>query len=223
MNDEPDPPAKAADASRYHHGNLKETLLEAAEAELATSGIERLSLRAIAKRAGVSHAAPAHHFGDVNGMLTALAARGFEMFIATQQARQKDAAPDPHSQLTAAGLGYIDFALANPALFRLMFSSKRPEYDNPVLKTGAKSAFDMLIEGVSGVRGKASKPDSEAAIMTDVASTWAMVHGLADLLTSGRLKYLLGLEPDERETMLIEIIRRAIPRRPARSRPRIKR
>jgi hypothetical protein len=104
-----------------------------------------------------------------------------------------------------------------------MFSSKRPEYDDPVLKSGAKSAFDMLIEGVSGVRGKASKPDSEGAIMTDVASTWAMVHGLADLLTSGRLKYLLGLEPDERETMLIEIIRRAIPRRPARSRPRIKR
>jgi AcrR family transcriptional regulator len=147
-------------------------------------------------------------------MLTALAVRGFEMFIAAQQARQKDAAPDPQSQLTAAGLGYIDFALANPALFRLMFSSKRPEYEDPALKSGAKSAFDMLIEGVSAARGRASESETEAAIMTDVASTWAIVHGLADLLTSGRLKYLLALEPDEREAMLIEIIRRAIPRRP---------
>jgi AcrR family transcriptional regulator len=214
MNEKTETPAEAGEASRYHHGNLKVTLLEAAEAELATSGIELLSLRAIAKRAGVSHAAPAHHFGDVNGMLTALAVRGFEMFIAAQQARQKDAAPDPQSQLTAAGLGYIDFALANPALFRLMFSSKRPEYEDPALKSGAKSAFDMLIEGVSAARGRASESETEAAIMTDVASTWAIVHGLADLLTSGRLKYLLALEPDQREAMLIEIIRRTIPRRP---------
>jgi AcrR family transcriptional regulator len=209
MNDKTAPPAKAAEAGRYHHGNLKETLLEAAQAELASHGIEQLSLRAIAKRAGVSHAAPAHHFGDVNGMLTALAARGFGMFIAAQKARQKKAAPDAASQLTAAGLGYIDFALAHPALFRLMFSSKRPGFDDPVLNTAAKEAFDMLVDGVSRAHGGAAR--SEAELMVDVAATWSIVHGLADLLTSQRLKYLQGLTPDEREPVLVEIIRRATP------------
>jgi len=212
MNDVSNPSAKTEAASRYHHGNLKETLLEAAEAELSSHGIEQLSLRAIAKRAGVSHAAPAHHFGDVNGMLTALAARGFERFIAAQQARQKVAAPDPSSQLTAAGLGYIDFALANPALFRLMFSSRRPDFENPSLYGPSKLAFDMLVEGVSATRGK--MPPSENELIANVASVWSMVHGLADLLTSERLKSLQALKRDEREAMLIGIIQRAMLPRP---------
>lgn len=212
MNDESEASAKTESASRYHHGNLKETLLEAAEAELAANGIEQISLRAIAKRAGVSHAAPAHHFGDVNGMLTALAARGFDMFIAAQEARQTRAASDPEAQLTAAGLGYVDFALANPALFRLMFSSKRPDFDDPTLSAVARQAFDKLVEGVSAARTGASQ--SEAAIIADVASVWSMVHGLADLLISERLKSLQALKPDEREAMLIEIIRRAMSPRP---------
>ncbi|HKJ61984.1 MAG TPA: TetR/AcrR family transcriptional regulator [Hyphomicrobiales bacterium] len=212
MNDVSNPSAKVEAASPYHHGNLKETLLEAAEAELSSHGIEQLSLRAIAKRAGVSHAAPAHHFGDVNGMLTALAARGFERFIAAQQARQKVAAPDPSSQLTAAGLGYIDFALANPALFRLMFSSRRPDFENPSLYGPSKLAFDMLVEGVSATRGK--MPPSENELIANVASVWSMVHGLADLLTSERLKSLQALKRDEREAMLIGIIQRAMLPRP---------
>ncbi|MBX2805894.1 MAG: TetR/AcrR family transcriptional regulator [Hyphomicrobiales bacterium] len=209
MNEKVVPTSKAEKIGRYHHGNLKETLLEAAQAELADQGIEKLSLRAIAKRAGVSHAAPAHHFGDVNGLLTALAARGFGMLMAAQKLRLDTARPDPVSQLVALGLGYIDFATANPAMFRLAFSSKRPNFDDPGLHEPAKLAYDMLGDGVSALRDQS--PASDLAVMADVASMWAMVHGLGDLLASGRIKYLQALTAEECEAVLIEIIRRAMP------------
>jgi AcrR family transcriptional regulator len=115
----------------YHHGDLRAALLRAAEEELTANGVEGFSLRAVAKRAGVSHAAPAHHFGDVRGLLTALCVEGFNRFLATQHAREAAAALDPRSQLVASGLGYVDFALANPALFRLMFSSNLPDHQRP--------------------------------------------------------------------------------------------
>ena len=82
-------------ARPYHHGALRAALLAAAEAELAETGIERFSLRSVAKRAGVSHAAPAHHFGDTGGLLTALAAEGFTRFLATQHAREAAAPQVP--------------------------------------------------------------------------------------------------------------------------------
>src|SRR5262245_45102253 len=88
-------------AQPYHHGNLRAALLEAAEAELEAEGIEGFSLRGVAKRAGVSHAAPAHHFGDASGLLTGLAAEGYRRFVAAQ----KNASSDGMSQLVAAGLG----------------------------------------------------------------------------------------------------------------------
>ena len=99
----------------YHHGDLRAALLAAAEVELTEKGVEAFSLRSVAKRAGVSHAAPAHHFGDARGLLTALAVEGFRRFLATQHRREALAAPDPRAQLVAAGLGYVDFALAYPA------------------------------------------------------------------------------------------------------------
>ncbi len=91
--------------SPYHHGALREALLSAAEAELSEKGVEACSLRGVAKRAGVSHAAPAHHFVDVRGLLTALAERGFRRFVETQKLAMSQAAPDPVSQLVASGVG----------------------------------------------------------------------------------------------------------------------
>ena len=95
----------------YHHGNLFSTLLDAAEEELIERGMEGFSLRGVAKRAEVSHAAPAHHFGDANGLLTALAARGFERFIQRQRDFRQRAASSPRAQLEASGVGYVVFAL----------------------------------------------------------------------------------------------------------------
>jgi len=194
--------------NRYHHGNLRETLLQAAEAELEEKGIEGLSLRSIAKRAGVSHAAPAHHFGDVNGLLTALAAAGFERFVAMQKRRQAGASDTPKDQLGGLGLGYIDFAMAHPALFRLIFSSKRPDFDDPDLCQAADAAFDLLVQNVGRVRDV--DPYKDEAAMLDVMASWAISHGLADLLNAGRLKSVLALPDRQRDEIALAIIGRAL-------------
>lgn len=185
----------------YHHGDLRAALLAAAEAELAERGMEGFSLRSVAKRAGVSHAAPAHHFGDAQGLLTALAAEGFRQFLAAQSAREAVADPDPASQLVAAGLGYIDFARTRPTLFRLLWQSKRPDFDNPDLGTAAQAAFHHLVDQVTAAGGSTS---------ADIAAAWAMAHGLADLLAAGRLMAVGQLTPPEQDTMLAGIIRRAL-------------
>ena len=191
-----------SDERPYHHGDLAAALLAAAEAELAEAGVEGFSLRKVARRAGVSHAAPAHHFGDVQGLLTALAAEGFRRFLATQNAHEAGAAPDARSQMLAAGLGYVAFARERPALFRLLFGSSRPDYDNPGLRAAAAAAYDHLVDQVTAVGGKD---------MADVAAVWAIAHGLADLLAAGRLRNLDSLTPAERDLMVVGIIGRALP------------
>ncbi len=190
------------DAARpYHHGDLRAALLAAAEQELADAGVEGFSLRAVARRAGVSHAAPKHHFGDAAGLLSALAAEGFRRFLATQQAREATAPPDARSQLLAAGLGYVDFAQARPALFRLMFGSAKPDFATPDLQQAGRAAYDHLCVQVQALGGGAN----------DVAAVWAMAHGLADLAMSGRLLPLHAMSQEEREAALSDAILRAIP------------
>ncbi len=142
----------------YHHGALRAALLDAAERELGEHGIEGFSLRGVAKRADVSHAAPAHHFRDANGLLTALAALGYERFLARQQDFQRQAPAEPRAQLEAIGVGYVNFALENPALFRLMFGSDRTDYDDPELKRSAQAAFFALVDGVVRVTSKGAAP-----------------------------------------------------------------
>lgn len=198
-----------APKSHYHHGDLKQALLTAAEAELQERGVESFSLRGVAKRAGVSHAAPAHHFQDARGLLTALAARGYDRFIAAQRSRQQSAAADPAQQLAASGLGYIDFAMAHPALFRLMFASERPDKSAPVLANAADLAFDKLVADVHRIAG--TDPHSDVPAMTDVLAAWAIAHGLADLMIAGRLEravFFSALSAAERDEVFANIILR---------------
>jgi AcrR family transcriptional regulator len=198
----------APDKPRYHHGDLRAALLTAAEDELTEVGMERFSLRSVAKRAGVSHAAPAHHFGDVNGLLTALCAEGFRRFLATQNAREALAAPDPQSQIVAAGLGYIDFAMAAPALFRLMFASSRTDFRSAELTGHAGAAYGHLLDQVEALGGEV-RPDGVPT--TDVAAAWAAAHGLADLMLSRPMGPVRAMAPAERDAMFAAIIRRALP------------
>jgi AcrR family transcriptional regulator len=198
-------PSRAPRRRGYHHGDLRAVLIGAGEAELAEHGIEGFSLRGVAKRAGVSHAAPAHHFRDANGLLTALAAEGFRRFVDKQTARQQIADEDALSQLVAAGMGYIDFAMAHPALFRLMFSSDRPDHAAEELHVAAGAAYRKLVEDVARLRGPATEPSS-----AEVMRTWAIAHGLADLMNSRRLKPLLGLRKAERDAALAAMLRRSL-------------
>jgi AcrR family transcriptional regulator len=202
----PPKPTRTPRRRGYHHGDLRAGLLEAGEAELAERGVEGFSLRGVAKRAGVSHAAPAHHFRDANGLLTALAAEGFRRFVDKQKLRQQAADKDPLSLLVAAGMGYIDFAMAHPALFRLMFSSDRPNREAEDLHIAASAAYRQLVEDVARVRAPAGGEPAPSEVMR----TWAVAHGLADLMNSRRLKPLLGLRKAERDAALADMLRRSL-------------
>lgn len=196
----PMPPANSP-ARPYHHGDLHAALLAAAEAELAERGVEGFSLRSVAKRAGVSHAAPAHHFRDVQGLLTALAAEGFRQFRAAMLAREAGTA-DPRDRAVAAGLGYLDFALSRPALFRLIFSSKKPDFDDIGLSQASDAAYGHLVALVAALDGG----------QDDIAALWAMAHGIADLAAGQRLKMIGALDDAARIATIRGLLFRVLPR-----------
>ncbi len=191
---QPDPPK-----SPYHHGDLYAALLIAAEAELGERGVEAFSLRQVARRAGVSHAAPAHHFRDANGLLTALAAEGFRRFLETQRQKELAAKPDPESQLMASGVGYVEFAMTRPALFRLMFGSGRPDYSHPDLRAAADAAYQHLTQLVT-LNGGAE---------LEIAAAWSVVHGVADLMVAGRLRGLKNLSTEDRDRAVTTMLARS--------------
>lgn len=184
----------------YHHGDLRSALLAAGEAELTERGVEGFSLRSVAKRAGVSHAAPAHHFGDTNGLLTALATEGFRRFQDTLDAREAGAA-DARDKAVRAGFGYLEFAMTRPALFRLIFSSARPDYASPELIAAASRAYDHLVDLVQTLGGGDA----------DVLALWSASHGIADLATGSKLRMMMAKTPQERDAMIRAVLLRALP------------
>ncbi|MEM9495578.1 MAG: TetR/AcrR family transcriptional regulator [Pseudomonadota bacterium] len=197
--------------STYHHGDLERSLLDAAETELETNGIERFSLRAVAKRVSVSPSAPTHHFGNTDGLLTALASRGYSKFIKMQDKRESRAGDDPKAKLAASGLGYIDFAKKHPALFRLMFASERTDKANPNLAKAANAAFEKLTKHIEAIQGV--DPHTNQIAMADALAVWGIAHGLADLTISerlGRATFLAGMSDEDRDEFFSDIILRGV-------------
>lgn len=187
----------------YHHGDLRAALLAAGELELVERGAEAFSLRGVAKRAGVSHGAPAHHFGDVTGLLTAIASVGFVRFGQMIEARKSRDPGLPAS--TAVGLGYIEFALTHSALFSLMFSSSRPDFENEELDRNSDEVFQKFVADVQ--LDKPKSPGSNVDVELPVMAMWAKVHGLANLLLTGRMRSLLRLSKKDREQAIIQILK----------------
>jgi AcrR family transcriptional regulator len=109
----------------YHHGDLREALIRAAVELLEEKGLTSFTLRECARRAGVSHAAPAHHFATAADLLAEIAARGFERFVAALGQAAEAAGTLPEARLAAMGQAYVAFALANPAVYGLMFRAGR--------------------------------------------------------------------------------------------------
>lgn len=204
----PAPGRPKATRRRYHHGDLRRALLAGGEAELAENGVEGFTLRGCARRAGVSHAAPAHHFRDVRALLTALAVEGHRRFTAAMRARQRAAAKTPRAQFVAAGLGYLDFALENPGLFLLMFASDAPDPDDEDRKAAGDESYAVLLDAIRDLRGRDPRDNPE--LMADVAAAWSVVHGLSNLLLAGRLPYLDALPRAERDAMFERIIAGAV-------------
>ena len=196
-------------SKRYHHGELRDALLAAAEAELVEKGEDGFSLRSTAKRAGVSHAAPAHHFRDVTALLHGLAQTGFERLTATMKQEQALAGGDAAAQLAAAGVGYVRFATQNAHLFHLMFGGRGAGTPKPeALAKAADAAFSLLVNAVARVRG----PDALASEdgWRDVTACWAMVHGYSHLVIGGKMGWLTDQPFDMQRPVIDEMVRRAM-------------
>jgi AcrR family transcriptional regulator len=160
---------------RYHHGDLQAALTAAAGKILEKEGLDALSLREVARRAGVSHNAPYRHFREREALLAALAAEGFGMLGQAQQAAAAAGG------LRAMGEAYVRFALAHPQRFRLMFGGRIPIARHPQLREVATKTFEGLAGALS-----AGVPEAQSARDSSIAA-WALVHGLAQLLLGGRI------------------------------------
>lgn len=178
----------------YHHGSLREALLQAAERILEREGIQGLTLRAAAREAGVSHAAPKNHFGDLSGLLSELAAVGFNRFVATMQGNVRDGDP-PDKRMAAIGRGYVTFARTYPGLFLLMFRGERLDFSRPALRAAVDASARALSGAVEARRGEKVETGLTLAQAASIIGAWSLVHGFAMLLLDGRLKPLMARLP----------------------------
>ncbi|MCC0575061.1 TetR/AcrR family transcriptional regulator [Streptomyces californicus] len=168
----------------YHHGDLRRAVLAAALDVIAAEGPAALSLRDLARRAGVSHAAPGHHFKDRTGLLTAVAAEGYDLF-----ADALTDAPD----LRERGVAYVRFAAAHPAHFQVMFQPDLHRADDPDLLAARARATRALRAGVAGLRPDSRGEDDRLAGV----AAWSLAHGFATLLLSGNLADAMeGRDPE---------------------------
>ncbi len=173
----------------YYPGDLRQALLDAAKTEVAEAGIGAVSLRSIARRAGVSHAAPHHHFGDRAGLFTALAIEGFTGLTAAMESALSGG-DGTHGtaveRLREVGVAYLDFAVREPALFDVMW---RPEICDPEdegLQAAAGAAFEALVGAI--VSAQAEGWGAGHDVQTLALSAWSVVHGFSVLWRDGSIQ-----------------------------------
>ncbi|GGY39076.1 TetR/AcrR family transcriptional regulator [Streptomyces tanashiensis] len=168
--------------STYHHGELRQAVLAAALDVIATDGPGALSLRDLARRAGVSHAAPAHHFKDRTGLLTAIATQGYELLAAGLAGT---------ARLRERGVRYVRFAVEHPAHFQVMFQPELLRADDADLLAAKERASAELRAGVADLR---DVPDARTAGI----AAWSLAHGFATLLLTHNVDGALGgRDPEE--------------------------
>lgn len=175
----------SAPREAYHHGALRDALIAATEALIAERGAEGFSLREVARRSGVSPAAPAHHFGDATGLLAAVAKLAFEQLTAALEAGNARGADDPLERLCEQGVGYVDFALTWPGRFALMFRAELFGKDDGLI-AGAQAAYRALEDGIRALYRLEPGAPLDAAQLHALLATWSMVHGFAHLMLAGQ-------------------------------------
>ncbi len=200
----------------YHHGALDSALLEAAERVLERDGLSWLTLRAVAREAGVSHAAPTHHFGDLTGLVSELAAIGFRQFNATMTAAGATGT-SPTEKSLARAKAYVAYAQAHPGMYGLMFRTERLDMSRPSLHEAARASFAGLAGAIGANR---HEQISETVLSLDqaaaIARAWSLIHGFTMLLLDGRLSDVLQWLPQgtDAETLLDAMLKLTIGRPP---------
>ena len=171
-------------ARGYHHGDLREALVTAGRKLVEEKGIRGFTLRECARRAEVSHAAPAHHFASMDDLLAELVRRGFaELTAAMTTESDRAADEEPTSRLVGLGVGYMAFAAANPTLFQLMFSREANHIEPKEGDDGAESVRRLMVAVLDDVIGDAADDVRQQA--ADLA--WATMHGFITLVLEGEI------------------------------------
>ncbi|MEL7501600.1 MAG: TetR/AcrR family transcriptional regulator [Cyanobacteria bacterium J06554_6] len=178
----------------YHHGDLRQALITAALSLMAETEVGSLSLREVARRAGVSHTAPYRHFADKEALLAAVAEAGFRAFGQCLEAAAMTT-DDPLKRLTVIGQAYVRYALAHPVHYRVMFGSYDiTDSDHPTLIEAAQRSYQVLLNAiVSGQSAGAIRPGEPQLLAT---TAWSLTHGLAMLLLENCLTQTLASDPE---------------------------
>lgn len=176
----------------YHHGTLRQVLVDAADELLREQGIEGFSLREVARRVGVSPAAPAHHFKDAAGLLTEVAILGFNELSRYLDEWSAKSGSDTRACLQYLGQGYIRFALAYPARFHLMFMKEKLR-ESDELRIASEGAFSRLKRAICAEL-QIQEDQIDHKVMATVLLAWSTVHGFAHLALDGQFDRLV--DPD---------------------------
>lgn len=172
--DDGDVPPAAPPESAYHHGDLPNALRSAAAEVLAERGTAGFSLREVARRAGVSHAAPAHHFGDARGLLTAVAVEAFDELTRASQAAI-EGVDDPVDQLARLGRAYVEVSRSHPGHCAVVFAQDAVDCDSAAYQHSGQCAYGVLREVVEHL---AEARNTDLDVELAAATCWAMVQGL---------------------------------------------
>ena len=190
----------------YHHGDLRDALIRAADELLAERGLEGFTLRETARRAGVSPAAPSHHFGGTAGLPTEVAALGW-----AELARRLAAAAETGStaeRLKAQGVAYVRFAVDFPGRFHLMFRHEMLLRDQPSLDQATGAAWNALERTVLALRGQTAGEELDAEGEAMLIGIWSTAHGFAHLTLDKKLSRIAecGSDADMLDTLFPSII-----------------
>ncbi|WP_433716187.1 TetR/AcrR family transcriptional regulator [Nocardia sp. CA-084685] len=170
----------------YHHGALRDTLLAACLRLIETEGLGAVSLRRVAREAGVSTGAPYHHFADRSALLAALSTQGFQR-LGSDLADARAAADSPLQALTALAETYVRFSQENPGYFRLMFRPELSQPDkHPDARAAGDAAFDVLADTVADTVAEGLLPADKADTLA--VMWWSLAHGMASLWLDGQLE-----------------------------------
>jgi AcrR family transcriptional regulator len=189
---------------KYHHGDLKNALIAAGIEILANEGVHALSLRKVAQRAGVSHAAPYAHYADKQALIAAISTEGYRRLYETLRAISERYTGDPLRQLVEGAWAYVQFALQDPDHFKITFSGVvEKEHAYPAFVEMSQRSFALVVELVAACQAadilRPGPPDMLAV------SVWGLVHGVVSLLLEGQISHTIRDRTSPRELLIFAL------------------
>lgn len=202
-------PERKGRKAGYHHGDLRRALLDAALEQVREEGAAALSLREVARRAGVTHAAPYRHFASKEALVAAVAEEGFRTMRETLLAAM-DPDAGPGENLGRIGVAYVRFAVGHPSHFRVMYGAGQGDVASfPEMAEAGRGAFEVLVQTVeAGVRAGELRDEPIPSLSL---AAWSIVHGLASLLVEGKLPPEAG-RPEDLARMVTGMLMRGLSR-----------